>query len=176
MSLICPNIKVKIMKNASNLILSLLAAGFALAVPGLTSAQNKDVPPPPKLEKVEELQEADLKAIKPAKERAKTVERREGGRVTEVEVRTGKSTYTVKPNQAPKGTPEGDANHAAMFKVMEFGGKKEAKEVEPLPVLPVGPHTTSKTGTTKPVPVAAAASAATSANSAPASAAVTEKK
>lgn len=157
--------KVKIMKNSLTAIASLVAACFAISASTLVAAQEKTAPPPPKLEKLEEGPETDIKLIKPEGTKLKTVERKENGKVTEVQVRSGKSTYTVKPNNAPKGTPEGDANRAAQWKVMEFGGKKESKEVESLPVLAPGPYSTSKTGSTKaqttPTSKAASASSAT---------------
>ncbi len=125
---------------------------LAFAAPQWALAPDKTAPPPPKLEKLEEGPESDIKLIKPETTKLKTVERRENGKVTEVQVRTGKSTYTVKPNSEPKGTPSGDANRAATWKVLEFGGKKETKEGESLPALPVlppGPNSTSKVGSTK---------------------------
>ncbi|MBR7799447.1 hypothetical protein [Undibacterium fentianense] len=159
------------MKSSLKLISNLVAALIAISASPLLAAQEKTAPPPPKLEKLEEGPEADVKLIKPESNKLKTVERKENGKVTEVQVRTGKSTYTVKPNNAPKGTPEGDANRAAQWKVMEFGGKKESKEVESLPVLAPGPYSTSKTGSTKSVatPAAKAASSSTAATAASAS-------
>jgi hypothetical protein len=155
------------MKSSLKLIVSLVATCFAISASPLVAAQDKTVPPPPppKLEKLEEGPDSDVKLIKQESNKLKTVERKDNGKVTEVQVRTGKSTYTVKPNNAPKGTPEGDANRAAQWKVMEFGGKKQSKEVESLPVLPVGPNSTSKIGSTKSVPASATASAAASAAS-----------
>jgi hypothetical protein len=156
--------KVKIMKSSLKLIASFVAACFAISASSLVVAQDKTAPPPPKLEKLEEGPESDVKLIKQESNKLKTVERKENGKVTEVQVRTGKSTYTVKPNNAPKGTPEGDANRAAQWKVMEFGGKKQSKEVESLPVLPVGPNSTSKVSSAKSMPASAAASAASAAS------------
>lgn len=158
------------MKNSLTLIVSLVAACFAISASTLVAAQEKAAPPPPKLEKLEEGPETDVKLIKPEGTKLKTVERKENGKVTEVQVRSGKSTYTVKPNNAPKGTPEGDANRAAQWKVMEFGGKKETKEVESLPVLAPGPYSTSKTGTSKPTTAPNTKAASASASSAAASA------
>lgn len=153
------------MKSSLTIIASLVAACFAISAPTLVAAQDKTAPPPPpKLEKLEEGPDSDVKLIKQESNKLKTVERKENGKVSEVQVRTGKSNYTVKANNAPKGTPEGDANRAAQWKVMEFGGKKQSKEVESLPVLPVGPNSTSKIGSTKSVPVSAAASAASAAS------------
>ncbi|MBC3875490.1 hypothetical protein [Undibacterium flavidum] len=156
------------MKISLTTIASLIAACFAISASTLVAAQEKAAPPPPKLEKLEEGPETDVKLIKPEGTKLKTVERKENGKLTEVQVRSGKSTYTVKPNNAPKGTPEGDANRAAQWKVMEFGGKKETKEPESLPVLAPGPYSTSKTGTTKvqSAPVAKPASASSAAASA----------
>ena len=172
--------KVKIMKSSStsvsslsSLIATFVMACFAISAPATVLAQEKTAPPPPKLEKLEEGPDSDIKLIKQESNKLKTVERKDNGKVTEVQVRTGKSTYTVKPNNAPKGTPEGDANRAAQWKVMEFGGKKETKEVESLPVLSPGPYSTSKTGSTKSVapPAAKAASTPASANAASAASA-----
>ncbi len=163
------------MKTSTTLISKRLAvciSGLVLAAPLLASAQSKkEAPPPPQLEKLEEVGESELKLAKPETKNVKTVERKEGGKVTEVQVRSGPSTYTVKENKAPKGTQAGEANRAAQWTVMEFGGKKESKEVESKPAQPQGPYSTSKTGTTKPVAEAATTSAS-AANASPASAPV----
>jgi hypothetical protein len=161
--------KVKTMKSSLKFIAGLISVSFAITASTLVVAQDKTAPPPPKLEKLEEAQDSDVKLIKQESNKLKTVERKENGKVSEVQVRSGKSTYTVKPNNASKGTPEGDANRAAQWKVMEFGGKKQSKEVESLPVLPVGPNSTSKIGSTKSLPAnpaSASASAATAASTA----------
>lgn len=163
------------MKTSSTIFSQRVAAcisGLVLVAPLLASAQSKkEAPPPPQLEKLEEVGESELKLAKPETKNVKTVERKEGGRVTEVQVRSGPSTYTVKENKAPKGTQAGEANRAAQWTVMEFGGKKESKEVESKPAQPQGPYSTSKAGTTKPV-AEAAASSASAANANPASAPV----
>lgn len=153
------------MKTLRSLLLFSLSTCFLASLTLTASAQEKTAPPPPKLEKLEEGPETDIKLIKPESNKLKTVERREGGKVTEVQVRTGKSSYTVKTNNAMKGTREGDANRAAQWKVMEFGGKKESKQVESLPELPAGPHSTAKTGTTKVSPAASASASASAAAS-----------
>jgi hypothetical protein len=163
------------MKSSLKLIASVVAAGFAISASTLVAAQDKTAPPPPKLEKLEEGPDSDVKLIKQESNKLKTVERKDNGKVTEVQVRTGKSSYTVKPNDAPKGTPEGDANRAAQWKVLEFGGKKQEKEVESLPVLPVGPNSTSKISSTKTVPASATTSATASAASAASAASMDAK-
>lgn len=158
-------LKVEIMKRTLPSWLCLVIGGIALVNAWPALAQDKKTaPPPPKLEKLEEGPESDIKLIKPETGKLKTVERKEAGRVVEVQVRTGKSQYTVKPNQADKGTREGDANRAAQWKVLEFGGKKETKVTESLPELPVGPNSTSKTGSVKTTPASASASASAAAS------------
>ena len=154
------------MKISSSLLAASVSVCFLASLSVTVSAQEKTAPPPPKLEKLEEGPETDIKLIKPESNKLKTVERREGGKVTEVQVKSGKSQYTVKTNDAVKGTREGDANRAAQWKVMEFGGKKESKQVESLPELPVGPHSTAKTGATKVSPAASASASASAAASA----------
>ncbi|MBI3712909.1 MAG: hypothetical protein HY253_08100 [Burkholderiales bacterium] len=159
------------MKISSSLLAASVSACLLASLSVTVSAQEKNAPPPPKLEKLEEGPETDIKLIKPESNKLKTVGRREGGKVTEVQVKSGKSQYTVKTNDAAKGTREGDANRAAQWKVMEFGGKKEAKESESLPVLPVGPHSTAKTGTSKLSPAASASASASAAAASQSSAA-----
>jgi hypothetical protein len=90
---------------------------------------------PPKLEKLEEIADDPITVTaKPAPERQIT-EKREGGRVTEAKVKSGKSTYTVKPNtpagSALPGDAVGSANRGPQWTVMEFDlGKKKKKTTE----------------------------------------------
>lgn len=87
---------------------------------------------PPKLDKIEEVADDPITVnAKPAKEK-KITEKREGGRVTEATVRSGNSTYKVKPNtpagSALPGDAMGSANRGPQWTVMEFdiGKKKKA--------------------------------------------------
>ena len=170
-----PYFRVNIMKTFTNTFSVFVGSVFFCAI-SFAHAQDKTAPPPPKLEKLEEVTEADIKVLKPKTENLKMKERKEGGVTKEVEVTSGKSTYVVKPNPAPTGTREGDAVRPAMWKVKEFGGKKETKETKEtdskaLPVLPPGKYSTSKTGVTKPAfeetnEKAASASASASASAA----------
>lgn len=95
---------------------------------------------PPKLEKLEEVPDSGITISKPEAKNKVTEKRANGGKVTEVQVKSGKSNYTLKANpevgNAPKGTVQGDANRGAQWTVLEFGGKKESKEVESAPTLP----------------------------------------
>jgi hypothetical protein len=165
--------KANIMKTLSKKFLVIVVSMFFCTV-SHAHKLNNSAPPPPKLEKLEEVTEADIKVLKPKTDKLKMKERKEGGVTKEVEVTSGKSTYVVKPNPAPTGTREGDAVRPAMWKVKEFGGKKEMKDAQDidskaLPVLPAGKYSTSKMGVTKPVFVEANEKAASASASASAS-------
>ena len=129
-------------------LLSVLPLVFAVSVP--VFAQQRpfaDAPPPPQLERLEE---GDAPAVTipgggPAEK--SITQKREQGRVTEVEVRTGRSTYVVKPlnpsGSALPGDTQSNTNRAAQFKVKEFDLSKPedlkpqtAPQVLPTPAAP----------------------------------------
>ncbi|MES2257908.1 MAG: hypothetical protein V4724_05285 [Pseudomonadota bacterium] len=87
---------------------------------------------PPKLDKIEEIDTPITVTTKPASER-KITEKREGGRVTEAKVKSGPSSYTIKPKStigtALPGDAAGSANRGPQWTVMEFDiGKKKTKQ------------------------------------------------
>ncbi|MCU6432393.1 hypothetical protein LPB67_01210 [Undibacterium sp. Jales W-56] len=155
------------MKNLPLTSTAALLCMSAALLPFSAIAQTASKPDasPQKLEKIEEVSETGVKIAKPEKQN-QTTEKRVGGKVTEVQVKAGKSNYIVKPNQeignAPKGTVQGDANRGAQWSVLQFGGKKESKEVEPVPTLPPAPARPAAT-----VAGAAASSAASTSASKP---------
>lgn len=94
----------------------------ALAMP-LPAAAQQPAEPPPKLEKLEEGETPAITIRKPDSER-KITEKRQQGKVTEIKVQSGKSTYYLKPN-APAGSAlPGDAQsnsiRAPQWQVQEF--------------------------------------------------------
>lgn len=106
-----------------------LLAGSAVAQPA---------PPPPQPQKLEQIEEVDnpvTVSSKPSPQ-TKIVEKREGGRVTEAKVTSGKSTYTVKPNtpagSALPGDAAGSANRGPQWTVLEFDllSKKKKRSAE----------------------------------------------
>jgi hypothetical protein len=115
--------------------LSLLAPSLALllaAQSGLASAQQSTQnQAPPKLERVEPGSDVPATTIPP---RATTTikETRDRGQVTEVEVNSHGSHYTLKPNNPPgnavPGTVTGNDIRAPQWKVGEFdlSGKRKA--------------------------------------------------
>jgi hypothetical protein len=129
---------VTMIKKIINLSLLLaLAAGCGLAL-----ADDKPPVQPQNLEKIEEVPDSGITIAKPDAKKSAT-EKRVDGKVNEVKVNTGKTSYTVKANpetgNAVPGTAAGDANRAAQFTIFEFGGPKAAKEVDPPPTLPPAP-------------------------------------
>lgn len=131
-------------KSSSAIALGLLLGALAITV----QAQSTPASTPPKMEKIEEIPDSGITISKPETAKNKTVEKRVNGKVTEVQVKSGKSSYTVKANpevgNVPKGTVQGEANRAAQWTILEFGGgKKESKEVETIPTLQPAPAPTS---------------------------------
>ncbi|MBC3935128.1 MULTISPECIES: hypothetical protein [Undibacterium] len=131
-------------KSLSSVIAVIFSA--QLAIPALAQTPAKaEVPPPPKMEKLEEgPTEKSLSVGKPEQKNKVVEKKNNAGKVTEVEVKSGKSSYTLKADpqagNAQPGTVQGQGNRAAQWKLLEFGGKKEVKEApEPLPVLPPAP-------------------------------------
>ncbi|WP_374586149.1 hypothetical protein [Pseudoduganella sp.] len=122
-----------------------------------TGAVAQSAPPPPQLEKIEEVDNPVTVTSKPSPE-TRIVEKREGGRVTEAKVKSGKSTYTVKPNtpagSALPGDAAGSANRGPQWTVLEFDilskkKKRSAEEADkedgppppPPPAQPAAPAT-----------------------------------
>ena len=104
-------------------------------------------PAPPQMEQLEEMTEAPATVIPPKGDTdTKITEKREQGRVTEVKVTSGGSTYYVKPN-APAGSSvpgdiTGSANRGPQWKVMEFdlgSSKKQSKDPEAGDNVPAPP-------------------------------------
>lgn len=123
------------------------AAAAIAAAPLFSIAQDVPAPQPPGLETIEESEEPAITIRKPESEREIT-ERREDGRVTEIKVRSGKSTYYLRPNDPPGNVMRGDAMSSpvrpAEWKVHRFDrAQPEAEErddsLEPVPATPVQP-------------------------------------
>ncbi len=142
------------MKSISHCPASLLLLVSLAMLPIAVIAQTTPASTPPNLEKLEEVPDSGITIRKPESSKSKMVEKRVGGKVTEVQVKSGKSKYVVKANpeigNAPKGTVQGDANRGAQWSVLEFGGKKESKDVEPVPTLPIAPDAAASTSASMP--------------------------
>ncbi len=120
--------------------LCLLAhAGLAVAQQPAPSAA------PPKLERIEEGSDTPITVTPPKSGTSKITEKKEGGRVTEVKVKSGPSTYTMKPNSPAGNAQAGDATsstlRAPQWQVLEFDlSKKKKTDKEDVPeAAPVPP-------------------------------------
>lgn len=115
-------------------ILPAVACVIAYAISFSASAQQPSETPP-KLEKLEEGEAPAITIRKPDTEK-KITEKRKQGKVTEVKVHSGKSTYYLKSNEPSGSAQPGDAQsnaiRAPQWQVKEFdlGGVKQAKEAE----------------------------------------------
>ncbi|MFC3109800.1 DUF2782 domain-containing protein [Undibacterium arcticum] len=120
-------------------------------LPAYAQAPAKNVaPPPPKLEKMEEGEQPAI-TIAPPDSGTKITEKRQQGKVTEVKVKSGKSTYYLKPNEPAGSAAPGDVQsnqiRAAEWPILEFDlGRKKTnpKEAEPPQTLqPAGAQPTA---------------------------------
>ncbi len=135
------------------LLLSLLTLSLSAA-----QAQTPPKPSeaPPKLEVVEEGADAPVTVTPRHSGGAKITEKKEGGRVTEVKVKSGKSSYTMKPNIPAGNAQPGDAQsstlRAPQWTVLEFdlnskkknAGKDAAPAATPAEAPPPPPMQTTK--------------------------------
>jgi hypothetical protein len=126
-----------------------IACITACAIPfpaGAQPAPDNAAPPPPQLEKLEEGTPPAVTIRKPEQRSTVTEKRAPGGKVTEIKVTSGKSTYYLKPNDpagsAAPGDTQGSTNRGAQWEVMEFDlgrraqQKKEAQAADAAPTPP----------------------------------------
>lgn len=134
------------------LALCLLAhAGFAAAQQSTlpptpstpTPPQNQQRPSdaPPQLERIEPGSDTPATTIPPRQGTKITERRSNDGTVTQVEVESGPSRYTMKPNVAPGNAQPGDATsnniRAPQWTVMEFDfGNPKKQDTAEQPVAP----------------------------------------
>jgi hypothetical protein len=118
------------------LTVGLLAhASLAIAQQAPSPAPSKA---PPKLEVIEEGTDTPITVTPPKTGGTRITEKKEGGRVTEIKVKTGKSSYTMKPNvpagNAQPGDGQSSAVRAPQWTVLEFDlGKKKKTDKEDVP-------------------------------------------
>lgn len=109
-----------------------------LACASTAVAQQKPAEAPPKLEVIEEGSDTPITVTPPSTGGAKITEKKEGGRVTEVKVKSGKSSYTMKPNvpagNAQPGDVTGSTLRAPQWTVLEFDlARKKKTDKENVP-------------------------------------------
>jgi hypothetical protein len=106
-----------------------------LAHVGIAQAQQTANTPPPKMERIEEGSDTPVTITPKSGNRTNVKEKREGGRITEVEVTSGKSTYTMKGSPPGSVTQTGDATGSTLrppqWKVLEFDlSRKKQKDAQ----------------------------------------------
>jgi hypothetical protein len=114
-----------------------------LAQAGAAMAQQPNTAPP-KLERIEEGSDTPITVTPPKAGDRKITEKKEGGRVTEVKVRQGKSEYTMRPNVPAGNAQPGDAVsnsiRAPQWTVLEFDlNKKKNTDKESVPATADAP-------------------------------------
>ena len=113
-----------------------LLAALLLANAGTAIAQTKPSEAPPKLERVEEGSDAPITIVPKRDERRNIKETRDGGQVKEVQVKSGKSVYTMKGANPASVTENsvgtGSTLRPPQWKVLEFdlSKKKQAQRDE----------------------------------------------
>jgi hypothetical protein len=134
-------------------LLTIVAVAACVLPPFAAAQAPAKSSSPPKLEKLEEGEQPTITIPgKPDNER-KITQKKQQGKVTEIKVKSGKSTYYLKPNDpagsAARGELQSNQIRGAQWEVKQFdlGRKKpaEAKESsDKAPVLPpaAAPSTT----------------------------------
>ncbi|MDB5936645.1 MAG: hypothetical protein JWQ01_3989 [Massilia sp.] len=106
-----------------------------LAHVSLAQAQQTVNMPPPKMERVDD-SDTPITTAPPRTAAPKVTERRENGQVKEVEVHSGKSTYTMRANPPTAVAQPGDQASGTLrppqWKVLEFDlfRKKQKEEAD----------------------------------------------
>jgi hypothetical protein len=125
-------------------LLRTLFVSLACAAPLWSFAQQQAPQAPPVLQPLEEGAEPAITIRKEDGEKRVT-EKREGGKVTEIKVQSGKSTYYLKPNDqagsAQPGDAQGTLTRPPQWKVKEFdlGAPKNPKEAATVDAPPPAP-------------------------------------
>jgi hypothetical protein len=136
-------------------IVALCVAAYAATPTAGAQQRAEDVPPPPRTERLEE---GDAPAVpaRSAENNLSITEKREQGKVVSTEVKSGNSTYYLKPNTPAGSALPGDAQsnplRAAQWKVFEFDwnpGSEAKKTAEPTAQVPPPPSPTPTSPTEK---------------------------
>jgi hypothetical protein len=136
-------------------IVALCVAAYAATPTAGAQQRAENIPTPPQMERLEE-GDAPAVTARSAENNRSITEKREQGKVILTEVKSGNSTYYLKPN-APAGSAlPGDAQsnslRAAQWKVLEFDwnrGSDAQKAAESTALAPPPPSPTPTSPTEK---------------------------
>jgi hypothetical protein len=135
-------------------IVALCVAAYAATPTAGAQQRAEDIPPP----RTERLEEGDAPTAPPhsAESNRSITEKREQGKVILTEVKSGNSTYYLKPNapagSALPGDAQSNALRAAQWKVLEFDwnrGSEAKKTAESTAQVPPPPSPTPTSPTEK---------------------------
>jgi hypothetical protein len=124
-------------------------AAFVTALPASAQQQAGGAPQPPQLERLEEGETPEASAPVPEQPRSVVTEKRAyGGRVTEIEVQSGKSRYYLQPNAQGGSSLPGDVEsnrmRAPQWRIGEFDlrrgddAKRASEAAATVPPPPAG--------------------------------------
>jgi hypothetical protein len=109
---------------------------FAMLAAVSASAQQPapNAPPPPKLEKLEEGEQPAITIRQPATGSEISEKRAPGGQITEIKVKSGGSTYYLRPKPATGNSPSDDVS-VPQWVIYEFdaGQPKPENKEKPQP-------------------------------------------
>ena len=118
-----------------------LAAVGAFALMTTLSAAAQE---PPKLEKLDEGEPPAITIRQPSTAQEITETRGPGGEIKEIKVKSGGSTYYLRPRQAT-GSPPSDSISVPQWVIHEFGaGQPQQEPVEPQRLQPAPAQPSSK--------------------------------
>lgn len=125
-------------------LLTKLLPLLLLASAGTALAQQKPADTPPKLEVIEEGSDTPIVVTPPKTGGAKITEKKDGGRTTEVKVKTGKSAYTMKGAHPGAVNERGNATGSTLgtpqWQVLEFDlNRKKKTDKEDVPAADAPP-------------------------------------
>jgi hypothetical protein len=132
------------MKHTSRIWPILAVCAAAYAMPQLAGAQRPvaTAPPPPQTQPLEEGEAPAVTIRRPGAGEEPITQKKQQGKVTEVKVQSGGSTYYLKPNEQSGSALPGDVESKPMrgsqWQVLEFDMKpqKDQKPVEQAPDAP----------------------------------------
>lgn len=125
-------------------VMALSALTLALTAPAAVVQAQQSAPSaaPPQLEILDDVNDTPITINSKPAQRNEVQEHKQQGKVTEVKVTSGPSTYYLKPNPNPQGGDIPGRNLSGpQWRVMEFGGKKKTNpedlpDAAPVPAPP----------------------------------------
>ena len=130
--------KIQLLACAASTLVMLISAHVSAQEPA-----KADVPPPPKLEKLEEGEPPTITIRQPSSKTQIIEQRGPGNELKEIKVKSGPSTYILRPRQGTGNTPADDVV-IPQWVIHEFNGKtpkgveekSEPQQLQPAPSAP----------------------------------------